>query len=573
MGNKANGIKATSQIANNALSGVRQPTTSGSTASEFMEMVKNRNPAPVPPPAPGSTAAEFQGKYGGATGPVKPAAPVAPPPPPPPGSTQAEFTGGNYGKGAPPPKPGFTTPEAQSASSKIQNRPITPPAGTVAPKWLGPAQNAANTAGKILLPLAAVNTTISVATSDNPSKEAGTQAGGWAGGMIGAAAGATLGAKLGATIGSVIPGVGTAGGAFIGGVLGGLFGGYKGAQTGAEMGNTDSSYYDKNKPQSDFDKSAKDQYGGKVADKIVSDNLQKFGSTLLPPSPGNAADTAAIGGTPAGAPAGGDLKTGEAGSGDAKGAGGTPGTKGVLDGLAGGIATKHAKKNSDSLKINKGNQDVNTASTAGDDDLDQAKNEINKGGSVAKGIQDKSTSEIAKGDAENSWGKVIGDALQTGLQAGGAALGTAVGSGLANQTTKAIFDKDKHGDKSGKGDGGSTGAETSGTTSGSSSSGKSSSGSSKSHSSGGQSSPPPPPPPGTNAPATGTNTTGAASGTNTTTTTTATSTPTTTTADTRYKCPVCGSRDTKFIGVYYADGTDMYHCNGCGGTVHTPGGW
>jgi len=267
-----------------------------------------------------------------------------------------------------------------------------------------------------------------------------------------------------------------------------------------------------------------------------------------------------------------DLKDGEAQTGDGKGGKGSQDAKGILDGLVDTVAGKNTDKTTGGFKVNKGAQDMNTASTAGDDTLDEAKNTTDKGGKDAGGVRDKSTSEIAKGDAEDSWSKAIGDALQTGLTAGGAAFGTAVGGGLADKATKEIFDKNKHGGKSGtKGGTGSGGSSSSSSSSSSSHSGSSHKGGS--HSSGGSSAPPP----GTNAPTSGTNTTGTASGTNAptagTNTTTTTTTPTPTTADNRYKCPVCGSKDTTYVGTYYMDGSAMYHCNGCGGTVHDVSGW
>ncbi len=103
-----------------------------------------------------------------------------------------------------------------------------------------------------------------VATADpeKQSYEAGKELGGFTGGMGGATAGGLAGAKLGTmlggALGSVVPVVGNIAGAAAGGIIGGFIGGIagyvKGSEVGSEMGDTDSQYWDKNKPASYFNK-------------------------------------------------------------------------------------------------------------------------------------------------------------------------------------------------------------------------------------------------------------------------------------------------------------------------------
>lgn len=124
------------------------------------------------------------------------------------------------------------------------------------------------------------------ATSKDPSYEAGKNLGGFVGGTAGGAAGGIAGAKVGGLIGMGIgsffgpPGmaVGGAIGGVVGGIVGGVGGFIYGSAHGTEMGDTNSSYWDKNLPQSEFNKRVME---GKLA--TPDDVYKQLTSMGVPP--------------------------------------------------------------------------------------------------------------------------------------------------------------------------------------------------------------------------------------------------------------------------------------------------
>ena len=95
------------------------------------------------------------------------------------------------------------------------------------------------------------------------------------------------------------------------------------------------------------------------------------------------------------------------------------------------------------------------------------------GGRDARNIRDDSARNVNKADRENSWGKAIGDAVESGITEGGKAFGQALGQGAADEVVGEIFGSDE--DDSDAAEGADAGETR---TAGSPSSGSSSSGSS-----------------------------------------------------------------------------------------------
>ena len=81
----------------------------------------------------------------------------------------------------------------------------------------------------------------------------------------------------------------------------------------------------------------------------------------------------------------------------------------------------------------------NEASTAGDGELLNARNTRNQGGADAQETVNQGASEVAQGDANDSWGNTMGNAVQQGVEQGAGAFGTAVGANVADQVGGNVF--------------------------------------------------------------------------------------------------------------------------------------
>lgn len=90
---------------------------------------------------------------------------------------------------------------------------------------------------------------------------------------------------------------------------------------------------------------------------------------------------------------------------------------------------------------NAGNQIIRDASTVRDG-----------GGRDSQSIRDAAARATAKSDRDNSWGKAIGNAVESGITEGGKAFGAALGGAAADVAVDEIFGSDK--DASDGGDGG-----------------------------------------------------------------------------------------------------------------------
>jgi hypothetical protein len=75
------------------------------------------------------------------------------------------------------------------------------------------------------------------------------------------------------------------------------------------------------------------------------------------------------------------------------------------------------------------------------------------GGRDARNIRDDSARNVNKADRENSWGKAIGDAVESGITEGGKAFGQALGQGAADEVVGEIFGSDEDDSDSADGSG------------------------------------------------------------------------------------------------------------------------
>jgi hypothetical protein len=119
------------------------------------------------------------------------------------------------------------------------------------------------------------------------------------------------------------------------------------------------------------------------------------------------------------------------------------------------------------------NTQMEESSNIGNQQIRDARITKDAGGRDARNIRDDSTRNVNKADRENSWGKAIGDAVESGITEGGKAFGQAMGQGAADEVVGEIFGSDE--DDSDAAEGADAGETR---TAGSPSSGSSSSGSS-----------------------------------------------------------------------------------------------
>ncbi|HPR68563.1 MAG TPA: hypothetical protein PLJ99_04675 [Kiritimatiellia bacterium] len=89
------------------------------------------------------------------------------------------------------------------------------------------------------------------------------------------------------------------------------------------------------------------------------------------------------------------------------------------------------------------NAQMEESSNIGNQQIRDAKTTKDAGGRDARNIRDDSTRNVNKADRENSWGKAIGDAVESGITEGGKAFGQALGQGAADEVVGEIFGSDE----------------------------------------------------------------------------------------------------------------------------------
>lgn len=87
--------------------------------------------------------------------------------------------------------------------------------------------------------------------------------------------------------------------------------------------------------------------------------------------------------------------------------------------------------------------EMEEAERSGDEDRRRAKAERNRGGGDARDIRDESNRVVKQGDADDSWGKHIGDAIEDGLTTGGKTLGQEFGHAASEQVIDDIWEPEK----------------------------------------------------------------------------------------------------------------------------------
>ena len=89
------------------------------------------------------------------------------------------------------------------------------------------------------------------------------------------------------------------------------------------------------------------------------------------------------------------------------------------------------------------NTQMEESSNIGNQQIRDARITKDAGGRDARNIRDDSTRNVNKADRENSWGKAIGDAVESGITEGGKAFGQAMGQGAADRVVGDIFGSDE----------------------------------------------------------------------------------------------------------------------------------
>jgi DNA-directed RNA polymerase subunit RPC12/RpoP len=297
---------------------------------------------------------------------------------------------------------------------------------------------------------------------------------------------------------------------------------------------------------------------------------------------------------------------------------------GILDGYTGDREDDAGERGQAGLDTMDNVTQVAKASTAGDQQVAAANHIISDAGDDYNTSRGQSSSDVAAGDREDSWGNTMGNSLQQGLEQGLSQAATAVGAAAADQVSGQIFDKGKpdHSPEGGEGNEGDSGEVSSGAATADGSGGGGGGGggctdgdNGAGQGGGGSGSPPPSPPPPPQPPSGGAKSICAKCWNCGAVVDLAkeanagkcprcgfrklvASTPQMDTYDWAspcacpsspapavvqspppatqpappeppkgWKCPVCGSYDTKFELTSPLYG-DVYHCNGCGGTVH-----
>ena len=119
------------------------------------------------------------------------------------------------------------------------------------------------------------------------------------------------------------------------------------------------------------------------------------------------------------------------------------------------------------------NSQMEESANIGNQQIRDAQITRDAGGRDARNIRDDSARNVNKADRENSWGKAIGDAVESGITEGGKAFGQALGQGAADEVVGEIFGSDED-DSDSAGESGAGETQTAGSpSSGSSSSGSS----------------------------------------------------------------------------------------------------
>ncbi len=117
---------------------------------------------------------------------------------------------------------------------------------------------------------------------------------------------------------------------------------------------------------------------------------------------------------------------------------------GVLDGFAGSRDASTSAHTSEGMGMMKGSARLSQASTAGDQQVADAKQTINRAGDDYNTSRSQSSSDVSADDRANSWGNTLGNSVQQGVEQGVSQAGAALGSAAADHAGSQIFD---HGGK------------------------------------------------------------------------------------------------------------------------------
>jgi len=86
-----------------------------------------------------------------------------------------------------------------------------------------------------------------------------------------------------------------------------------------------------------------------------------------------------------------------------------------------------------SMKLNEKQQKIQVASTSSDGKIADAKQQVNSATDEASATLDETKSEVVSQDQKDSWGSAVGDGLVEGIVAGATAFGAAMAEGVKNE--------------------------------------------------------------------------------------------------------------------------------------------
>ena len=209
-----------------------------------------------------------------------------------------------------------------------------------------------------------------------------------------------------------------------------------------------------------------DSKGGRITlteTRGADGSLIRTGSTETDKDGNVISQTTYEGGTGEGkATRGGDLRGSEAGSGADVGPEAVGGGVNTAESFAGNWTQSQGQRGTDGSMTMAQNTQMGEAANAGNQGIRDAGAIRDAGGRDAGVIRDASTRATTKSDRDNSWGKALGDAVESGITEGGKAFGGALGGAAADKAVGEIFgpsDSD-----SGSGEGSATTEEGSGET-------------------------------------------------------------------------------------------------------------
>ncbi len=192
----------------------------------------------------------------------------------------------------------------------------------------------------------------------------------------------------------------------------------------------------------------KSEDGSRIAVTETTDadgNLLRVTETTYDPDGNVVSQTEYEGGTGEGRTStpGGDLRGAEAPSGGDVDMGWASDGYRATDAYASRWTENQQQRGVNSAMTMAQNTQMGESANIGNQQMRDAQLTRDMGGRDARNIRDTAAREVNKADRQQSWGKAIGDALESGITEGGRAFGQAIGQGASDRVVGEIFGRGK----------------------------------------------------------------------------------------------------------------------------------